>query len=186
MDPFSRYLLALHLAFAMPDAPPAIFTPPGVPSPSAPGAVHVAPSPSPATPAVIHAPPLAGGSTPAAIIVGGVNNGLLLPQNGTANGKLTFGTGTSIYTSNHFIQWNGSFWDLYVDTYFVGNGVGNTTYPWEANWASYNPFDVDETSVSSLTTPPAIHSPPGRTPGTPGAIHSAPARTPGTPPVITP
>lgn len=101
MDPFARYLLALHLAFAMPDAPPAIFTPPGAPSPSAPGAVHAVPSrtpgtpgavhavpsPNPATPAVIHAPPMAGGSgyTVSGIVEAGINgpliegSGIMLP-----------------------------------------------------------------------------------------------------------
>jgi hypothetical protein len=108
MDPFSRYLLALHLAFAMPSSPPAIFTPPGVPSPSAPGAVHAAPNrspgaigavhaaaspspavpgavhavpiPSPATPAVIHAPPMSGGSGTASLLVDptGDNNSMLI------------------------------------------------------------------------------------------------------------
>jgi hypothetical protein len=107
MDPFSRYLLALHLAFAMPASPPAIFTPPGVPSPSAPGAVHAAPNrspraigavhaaaapspavpgavhaapiPSPATPAVIHAPPMIGGSGYAVSGIEDSNiNGLLI------------------------------------------------------------------------------------------------------------
>lgn len=125
MDPYACYLLALHLAFAMPSAPPVIFSPPGVPSPSAPGAVHavasatpatpgavhIAPSPSPATPAVIHAPPLAVGGAYQVLIGGDLTPldavGLVLRPAGLVAGRPAYSTTGSANLSGAgaIIQW---------------------------------------------------------------------------------
>jgi hypothetical protein len=308
MDAYASYLLALHLAFAMPSSPPAIFSAPGVPSPSAPGVVHAAPNPSPVTPAVIHAPPMIGGSGYAVNGIEDSNiNGLLIEvpaPNTTSILGLSPLPGTSYYTTDGnparaasgywVVLWRSSFitradatissifppgnyspglkvgppagtvvrvgstdyilinspvkWVAYNDetnadaggvvvpagteiifysgtdneaqiadteisgglaatwladpateyqwrlrqsfnnSYsFQGSWVGRGTAPETAAWGSsvYKPGTPVLTAVSGgLITPPAIHTPPGRSPGTPGAIHSAPAASPGTPPTV--
>lgn len=323
MDPFSRYLLALHLAFAMPSSPPAIFTPPGVPSPSAPGAVHAAPSPSPATPAIIHAAPsVAGGleisGTSNPNVNGPLIEGFERFDLNYVSGQSTLdywtgsrywstdGTGTKSQTGlwvllygewlvtpadatideilppeNYFtevghsglvsqLEIQNAGLDLYVvyqletdgttkrwtvytypsdlidvgDTVipagtwirckdwrpslapdvpfdfvgglgatwsnspsaqwiwkqkaFYGGSTFNYTKTWRAAASANHPLEVATwtplsgaggsfaIASSGLSVPPAIHSPPGHTPGTPGVIHAAPARTPGNPPIITP
>lgn len=81
------------------------------------------------------------------LIVGGVNDGVEMPENGTANGFATFGDGVDIYSSNNFIQAQPPFWSLYIDTYLVGQAIQTgTEFPWEADW-SIQPFDISEGEI---------------------------------------
>ena len=170
---------------AMPASPPTVFAPPSVPTPSAPGAVHVAPSASPSAPGGIHVVPSPGGGVDILTITGALTSDGTTPRTfpgllyaGDANGRPSYTNDGVTSGATHVCYYEDSpaTWVLLKVSSPYASWVGDPTRAtpdlvpmWSATGINTGFPDVTLTA-GGLPTPPAIHAAPSATPGTPPTI----------------
>lgn len=163
-------------------APPAVYTPPGVPSPSAPGAVHAVAAASPSVPGAVHVVP--GPQTPApymmidGIILSGVAQPAVYCKLGYTQ-QIGEGVPNGPYyqyealSTNIFIWRDAEYWTIEAGSSGIYIKEEDVSSPHEVvGWLPQNAGSGAPVLTPLQTLPPVtIHTgPPAATPGTPPAI----------------